>query len=263
MEGRVDSLGRTCGAPASPRRIVSLVPSLTELLFALEVGDRVVGKTDYCIHPRDALAALPTVGGQKDPDLDALVALRPELVIVAKEENLKRDVERLEQAGVPVFVTDVRTIEDGLRLPDVIGALCDAPPASIRQLADAMRAGVAAASRIAAGQPRRRGFCAVWKDPWIGANRDTYLQSVLQLCGVDDLCLDEARRYPKVVLEDVLARAPDVVLLPSEPYPFDARDVTSLQPRVAEVRLIDGTLACWYGPRMARLPELAESLRGS
>lgn len=262
----VDALGRTVVIGARPARIVSLVPSLTELLFDLGVGDRVVARTDYCIHPADALASLPSVGGQKDPALDALVALAPSLVVVAKEENLKRDVERLDDAGVPVFVTDVRTIDDALLLPATIGALCDADPARIASLELAMRRGVDEARAFAATQPRCRSFCAVWKDPWLGANHDTYLQSVLALCGADDVCIDDPRRYPKVALEAVLAQRPAVILLPSEPYPFGAGDVEALQGAIdpgISVRLIDGTLACWYGARMARLPELARSIAGT
>lgn len=263
MEVRVDALDRPVTSPPAPQRIVSLVPSLTELLFALRLGDRVVARTDYCIHPADRLATLPSVGGQKDPDLERLIALAPDLVIVAKEENLERDVERLCARGIAVFVTDVRSVADGLQLPETIGALCAVDDATINRLVVPMRIGVAKAAVIGAGRPRRRGFCAVWKDPWIGASRDTYLQSVLQLCGIDDLCLDAARRYPKVELDAILAQDPDVVLLPSEPYPFGATDVAALRPRARDVRLIDGTLACWYGPRMARLPELAQSLSGA
>ncbi len=265
MAVRVDALFRPVTSPPAPQRIVSLVPSLTELLFALRLGDRVIARTDYCIHPPDRLASLPTIGGQKDPDLERLIALGPDLVIVAKEENLARDVERLDAAGVPVFVTDVRSVADGLALPETIGALCGVADGLINRVAVPMRIGVAKAAVISAARPRRRGFCAVWKDPWIGASRDTYLQSVLQLCGIDDLCLDEARRYPKVELDAILALDPEIVLLPSEPYPFDATDVAALVrgARARDVRLIDGTLACWYGPRMARLPELAQSLGGA
>lgn len=266
----VDALGRTVALAKRPSRLVSLVPSLTELLFDLGAGDRVVARTDYCIHPAAELASLPSVGGQKDPALDALIALAPGLVVVAKEENLRRDVERLEEARIPVFVTDVRTIDDALALPETLGALCDADPAWSASLALAMRRGVDDARALASTRPRRRSFCAVWKDPWIGANHDTYLQSVLALCGVDDVCLDEPRRYPKVTLDAVLAERPEVILLPSEPYPFGAADVdvlrATLDPACAvrpDVRLIDGTLACWYGARMARLPELARSIAGT
>lgn len=256
-----DALDRPVALSGPARRIVSLVPSLTELLFALDVGERVVGRTDYCLHPAPELARLPTVGGQKDPDLAALEALVPDLVIAAKEENLRRDVDRLEAAGVAVFVTDVRTIEAALALPRQIGALCDAPATMVAALTAAMQAGVEAALGLAAARPRRRSFCAIWRDPWMGANRDTYLQAVLSCCGLDDVCADDPRRYPKVDLEALLAPglAPELVVLPSEPYPFGAVDRAAF-PASMPVCLVDGTLACWYGPRLARLPELAAAL---
>src|SRR3954470_9098839 len=106
----VDALGRQLELRQRPRRVVSLVPSLTELLF--DLGVQPIAATDFCLHPAERLAPLPRVGGQKDPDLETLLSLRPDFVVVAKEENLRRDVEKLERAGVNVFVTDVKTVDD-------------------------------------------------------------------------------------------------------------------------------------------------------
>ena len=185
------------------------MPSLTELLFELGAGARMAGASDYCLHPAPELARLPRVGGQKDPDLAQLLALAPDLVVVAKEENLKRDVERLEAAGVPVYATDVKTVGDALRLPAELGEALGLAPELPRALHDRMAAGVEAA-RQAAPAPPLNVVCFVWRDPWIAAGGDTYLSDVLAACGARNL-LAQRTRYPKLDLGAARALRPDVV----------------------------------------------------
>ena len=249
-----DALGRQLDLPRPPARIVSLVPSLTELLFELGAGPRVAAVSDYCLHPARELSSLPRVGGQKDPDLARLLALAPDLVVVAKEENLKRDVERLEAAGVPVYATDVKTVDDALRLPAQLGEALGRSGLAIAAR-DRMTAGVEAVRRAAPVPPAERDLCFVWRDPWIAAGGDTYLSDVLAACGARNLLADR-RRYPKLDLPSALALGPDVIVLPSEPYPFTAADL----PSVPNGLLVDGTVLCWYGPRTARIAELAAQL---
>lgn len=262
---RHDALGRELHLPRLPRRIVSLVPSQTELLFALGCGDRIVGVSDYCIHPAAAVAGLPRVGGQKDPDLGSLRALAPDLVIGNKEENLRRDVERLTDAGIPVYVTDVRTLDAALRLPAELGSVCAADETSIATVAAEMAAGVTAARACAARRGRRiRVVLAVWRDPWLVAGPDTYLHAVLDALGVENAAagLDSKQRYPKLSTDELRRLGVERVLLPSEPYPFSAEHVAAVTAELcAPARLCDGTVACWYGPRTARIAELDEALR--
>jgi ABC-type Fe3+-hydroxamate transport system substrate-binding protein len=219
-------------------------------LFSLGVPP--IAVTDYCLHPADGIRSLPRVGGQKDPDLDQLLALGPELVIVAKEENLKRDVEKLEAAGVSVLVTDVCTVEDALDLPETIGRAVGAASRAILALAREMGEGVERArARV---KKRLTGICYVWRDPWIACGVDTYASSVLAACGVDNRVT--RRRYPKLPLAQ--ARAADLIVLPSEPYPFTERDRAEIGSPPAV--LVDGTILCWYGPRTARIAELVDVL---
>lgn len=243
----IDALGRSLEIRRPPARIVSLVPSLTEMLF--ELGAPPIACTDYCIHPHERLTELPRVGGQKDPDLAKLIALKPDFVVVAKEENLKRDVEKLERAGIPVYVTDVQTIDDALRLPFQIGAALGIARARSAELHDQMLAGVEKAKQSAANLT---AICFVWRDPWIAVGGDTYISSVLSACGVRNL-LAEKSRYPKIDLTDAQNLRPDAIILPSEPYPFSERDLPSVNNGV----LVDGTILCWYGPRTGRIAELA------
>jgi len=255
-------------APELPRRIVSLVPSLTEALFVLGLGDRVVGVTDWCVHPARELASLPRVGGTKNPDLDAVRALEPGLVIANQEENTRRDVEQLKAAGLVVWVTYPRTVEDGVALLRELaerGARRDELAALVAPIEAAVRR-----ARAEAPVRRTRVFCPIWKGPWMAVGADTYAHDLLTLCGGENVFAGRTeRRYPLVREEDIVQAAPEVVLLPDEPYAFDARDVAELgrlgvpAARDGRIHLIDGTLVSWYGPRIGRALETIRSLLGT
>ena len=256
-----DALERSLEVAELPERIVSLVPSVTELLFDLGAGDRVVGVSRYCVEPAGALDGLARVGGQKDPDLDAICALAPDLVLAVKEENLRRDVAALEARRVPVYVADVRSVEDALALVGEVADLVGAGAANAARLLDSMSRGVARARELAARHPPVRTFCAVWRDPWITVGPDTYAWDVLRLCGA--LPVPAAgrgdRRYPKVHLDEVRAAAPRLALLPDEPYPFTAEEAAELSVWVPAER-VDGKLLGWYGRRTGGIVELAERI---
>lgn len=274
------------GAPRStPARIVSLVPSLTEACFALGLGDRVVGVTDYCVHPRDAVARIARVGGTKDADVEAIAALAPDLVIANREENTRRVVEGLEARGLRVWLTYPTTVETGA---EVVRALARVSPERARAEAvvaelDAALATLApsgsegrAAGDAAIGGPSRmervppeerpRVFCPIWRDPWMAVGAGTYANDLLERCGAHNPFARASaaagarggdRRYPIVALEEVVAAKPDVVLLPDEPYPFgpdDAAEIAALDvpaARSGRIHSIDGTWVSWYGPRIA------------
>ena len=246
-----------------PLRIVSLVPSITESLFALGLGERVVGVTEWCVHPKDEVARLPTIGGTKNPDVDAIAALAPDLVIANHEENTRRAVGQLEERGLRVWVTYPRSVRDGALL---LGQLADAAGlprdhALRAEVADATLAAVEDAERALRaeqGHAPLRVFCPIWRDPWMTIGSDTYVHDMLRLCGGDNVFADEGdRRYPIVDLERVVAAAPEVVLLPDEPYRFgtaDAAEIAAMDipaARSGRVHLIDGTWVSWYGPRIA------------
>jgi ABC-type Fe3+-hydroxamate transport system substrate-binding protein len=250
---------------ARPRRIVSLVPSLTEALFALGLGQRVVGVTDWCVHPREAVARLPKVGGTKTPDLAAVRALAPDLVIANREENRRRDVERLEQAGIPVWVTYPRSVREGAELLREVAAL-GPPAASAHALVEATLEAVARAESRPPG-PVPRVFCPIWRNPWMTVGADTYAHDLIRLCGGENVFANrEDRRYPRVTEEDIEAAAPEVILLPDEPYRFEERDAQELRrarlpaARLGRIHLIDGTLVSWYGPRIRRALETLRDL---
>ncbi len=255
---------------APPARIVSLVPSITESLFSLGLGDRVVGVTDWCVHPAEQVAALPKVGGTKDAVPDLVAQLAPDLVIANQEENTRRLVDALEARGLSVWVTYPRTVREGAEL---LVALADlgASEEARRDVAAPVLAAVELAERRREGGERPsapRVFCPIWRDPWMAPSRDTYIHDMIELCGGENVTAvmdaeDPRRRrcaepesYPKVSLDEIFALRPDVIWLPDEPYAFeeaDARELAALDLPAAHtgrIHLIDGTWVSWYGPRI-------------
>jgi ABC-type Fe3+-hydroxamate transport system substrate-binding protein len=248
----------------APNRIVSLVPSLTEALFAFGVGERIVGRTRYCLWPPRAVGKVPTVGGTKKADVRRVLELEPDLVVAIKEENAQENIKELEEAGVPVFVGAPE---------DVAGAI-----ALLRELADRVEAPQAEPvlgpigrvyRRLKDGAEReaRRIFVPIWKNPYMSVGSDTYVHSVLETCGGENICGDLAR-YPVVMLEEIEAAQPEVVLLPDEPYPFSGEDLLEFYAldipaaHSDRIHLVDGKLLTWYGPRIASsLVQLAALLR--
>lgn len=253
----------------APQRIVSLVPSLTEALFALGLGARVVGVTEWCVHPAEGVARLPKVGGTKQPDLPAILALAPDLVIANREENRRRDVERLEAAGIHVWLTYPRTVAEGAALLAELAELGATPEARRRVVGPVLAAlAEAVAARPAAGVGV---VCPIWRDPWMVVGADTYAHDLLVQCGGRNVFeARSGRRYPLVTLDEIVAAAPEVVLLPDEPYAFGASDAAELRrlpipaAHQGRIHLIDGTWVSWYGPRIARaLPALRHLLASS
>ena len=247
---------RSIGLPREPQRVVSLVPSITETLFAVGLGSRVVGVTDWCIHPADALRSVPRVGGTKNPRIRDILRLQPDLVIANHEENRKIDVERLSSSGVPVWVSYPRTVSEGIRLIEELVYL-GADGACVRDITEPMRSLVERVQNSYSEENRVRVFCAIWKNPWITVGQDTFIHDILVTCGGINVCdapLED--RYPHLPLEKLTEYAPEVILLPDEPYPFTDADVMELSrlsiPASANNRIytMDGTLLSWYGPRI-------------
>jgi len=254
---------------AHPRRIVSLVPSVTEALFALGLGPRVVGVTDWCVHPADGVARLPKVGGTKDTDVARVVALAPDLVLANREENTRRTVAALEAAGLTVRVSYPRTVAEGVDLLAELHGLGASPEAWTSVVEPARRALAAAREAAAARAHRPRVFCPIWRDPWMGVSGDTYVHDLLTLCGGANPWAGAARRYPILERAEIERAAPEVVLLPDEPYAFGEAERRELlgwdvpAARSGRVHLIDGTWVSWYGPRIPQAIERIGSLLSS
>jgi len=242
---------------APPRRVVSLIPSITEILFAIGAGDRLVGCTIYCTEPPEGVVTKTRVGGEKNPKLELIRDLGADLVIANVEENVREHVETLRAWGIPVHVTYPRTVADGIRLVGELGELLDAGPRAREMEAD-LRARYEAVRAAAAGRAPRRVFCPIWRRPYMTVNGDTYIHDMLAVTGGLNVFAAEPKRYPEVTLEQVAATGAEVILLPDEPYRFRAvhRDDFTPYPGLPAVRdgrihLVDGKLLAWYGPRIA------------
>ena len=235
-------------------RYVSLCPSVTETLFDLGVGHEVVGATRFCVHPAGGAEHVVRVGGTKDPRIERIVALKPTLVFMNEEENRLEDVEALRSAGVRVHASLPRRVNDVPPLIRAFGALVDRP-ARAETLARAVE-DAARDARMTAASRETRGFVVlVWRDPWMGANGDTFLSDLLRTAGGRNLLADRNERYPVIDLADVAALEPDRVLLPSEPYPFKDRHIDELvsRTRIERSRFLgcEGELLTWHGSRTA------------
>jgi ABC-type hemin transport system substrate-binding protein len=241
----------------APERIVSLVPSLTEALFVFGAGERVVGRTRYCLWPPRAVGRVPTVGGTKKVDVARLLELEPDLVVAVKEENSRENVERIQDAGVPVFVGAPESVEGALWLLRELARVVEAPQAEtaldpVERVYRRLQKGGGERRRSEA----QRVFVPIWKNPYMSVGSDTYAYDVLVTCGGENVC-GGSTRYPVFELEEVEAAQPEIVLLPDEPYPFCAEDVEEFYAldipaaRSDRIHLVDGKLLTWYGPRMA------------
>ena len=197
------------------------------------------------------------VGGTKNPDLAAITALRPDLVVMNAEENRREDFEALAARGLVVYVTEPKTVDDGVRLIARLGALVGCGDTGAR-LAAAQEAGVAVVRARQYSHAPVRYFCPIWRKPWMGFNADTYAHDVLASAGGENVVAESTSRYPVVTLEEIAATRPDIVLLPDEPYRFSAHDLPALGDlaetpalRQGQVRFVDGKALAWYGLRIA------------
>lgn len=226
-------------------RVVSLVPSLTEAV-ALTLPGLLVGATDWCTHPAGLDVA--RVGGSKYPDLDRVRALRPDLVLLNVEENRREDADALTAAGVPVRVTYPRTVDEALtELGDLLRDL--GAPTEPEWLAEARGAWAG----LPTARSSRRAVVPVWRRPWVVLGADTFAGDVLRRLGVANAYADDAERYPRPSLDALRARAPELVVLPDEPYRFTADDGPEAFPGIP-CALLSGRHLTWYGPSLAEAP---------
>lgn len=236
-------------------RVVSLVPSLTEAVAASAPGV-LVGATDWCSHP--AGLDVTRVGGTKNPKTERILALAPDLVLANEEENRAPDLAELRAGGVEVLVTEVRGVPQAFRELDRVVAACGVRgrPRWLDEAEAAWQAPVPSGGRTTAVVP-------IWRRPWMVLGRDTFAGDVLARLGVDHLYTGHADRYPRVPLEELRAAAPDLVVLPDEPYRFTADDGPEAFPGLP-CALVSGRHLTWYGPSLAEAPRvLGAALRAA
>ena len=275
--GVFDDMGRKLLLPQPVTRVVSLVPSDTETLFALGAGSRVVGRTRYCVEPQGAVEDIPIVGGTKDLDVEAIVALGPDLVLANQEENSRAGLEALAAAGMPVFVAFPKRFNDAVAHVARLAKFCMAHAAA----KELLREGYAQMQESTSQAAPLRVFVPIWRDPLMTFGDHTYCHDLLTRAGATNVFADRERqyplqadlglrsplpadqlahrdrRYPRISEEELVARAPEVILLPDEPYAFGDPDVAyfeSLDVPAAQkgkVVRVDGKDLFWPGTRSA------------
>lgn len=252
-----DQMDRRVAVPFPPRRIVSLVPSQTELLFDLGLGERVVGVTKFCMHPAEARKQAAVVGGTKNFHFEQIDALKPDLIIGNKEENYQEGIEQL-AAKYPVWMSDITTLNDALDMIRRVGLLTGRKgPAD----ALAQQIGTALGQLPVASEPIRAAYF-IWRKPYMVAAGGTFINDLLQRAGFQNV-FGDLSRYPEITAEQLQAAAPQQILLSSEPYPFTEKHLAEFQKLCPEahIRIVDGELFSWYGSRLQHTAAYFQTLR--
>jgi ABC-type Fe3+-hydroxamate transport system substrate-binding protein len=248
----IDDFGREIDLPAPATRVVSLVPSLTETICTFGRRDCLVGVTRHCTQPAGGLEGVARVGGTKNPDIGAIRALRPDLVIANAEENRREDFDNLVAGGLKVLVTFPHRVADVPGLLRLLGRAVGAAESAERTAGELETA-------LALPPPpiEHRVFCPIWKNPWMTFNSETFADDVIGLIGGSNVFRLRGARYFEITLEEVAAAEPEVILLPDEPYVFSRKDLAALTPladtpalRDEQVRFVDGKALFWFGTRM-------------
>ncbi len=241
-----------------PKRIITLVPSITELLFDLQLADAIIGITKFCIHPSALTKNIEKIGGTKKLNIEKIISLQPDLVIANKEENSKEDVEALAEL-FPVLLMDVDTYESAIKMIDYIGIITG-KPTEAKKLVSTIEAGFKIIKKPL--QPINTIYL-IWKDPYMTVGNDTFIHQMLQLLDMHNL-YSHAERYPQITMDQIKDAAPQLLLLSSEPYPFKQKHIDELSAFLpnTSIMLVDGEMFSWYGSRMKYMPAYFNDLIG-
>jgi ABC-type Fe3+-hydroxamate transport system substrate-binding protein len=251
-----DQLGRLVSINYPPRRIVSLVPSQTELLFDLGLEPEIVGITKFCIHPQDKFKSTPKIGGTKKLNLKMIRELKPDLIIGNKEENERGQIEDL-MREFPVWMSDINVLADATEMINAIGKLTG----------KSRKAGLISSEILKSfeslnlvGDGKQTVAYFIWKDPYMVAGRDTFINDIINQAGFNNFI--DLKRYPELSFDQIRESKPDLVFLSSEPYPFKdvhVEEIKAICP-AAKVMVVDGEMFSWYGSRLLHTPAYLRSL---
>ncbi len=249
-----DQLGRDITINYPPQRIVSIVPSQTELLFELGLDQEVIGITKFCIHPIEKFATRTKVGGTKKLLIEKIRALKPDLIIGNKEENTQEEIELLIEE-FPVWMSDISHLEDAMLAITQIGELVNREPEAA-YLNHLIHAGFTDLQTLAVSKNINKNVAyLIWKDPYMFAGRDTFIDDILRKIGLANVVLQ--KRYPELNIAQLVTLEPQLVFLSSEPYPFKQKHIDEIKFALpqAQVMLVDGEMFSWYGSRLVKAVE--------
>lgn len=240
-----------------PKRIISVVPSQTELLIDLGINDELAGITKFCIHPADKVTQKTRVGGTKTLNLNTIHGLQPDLIIANKEENTREQIEEL-QRYYPVHITDIITLPDALNMIREVGVLVGKGPEAA-QIAQQIETSLYAPTFLSPSPPTVAYL--IWRKPYMVAANDTFINAMLERAGFQNAFANRTR-YPEITPADLQTAHPDLIFLSSEPYPFKAKHIAELQEICpsARILLVDGEVFSWYGSRLLRASDYFRNL---
>ena len=257
-----DQMGRQLMVPQKPIRIVSLVPSQTELLYDLGLGDRVVGITKFCIHPAEWFKTKVRVGGTKNINFNAIAKLQPDLIIGNKEENDRESIEQLMQQ-YPVWMSDIKTLDDAKDMIVAIGQLTQSE-GKAAEISTAIDKGFSSLTSL---YPTHSVLYLIWNNPYMAAGSDTFINHLLERCGfyIPGILSENDIRYPELSEDQIFHLNPAIILLSSEPFPFKEIHIKALQAILpkAKIMLVDGEMFSWYGSRLIQTGPYLSSLLSS
>lgn len=230
-----------------PKRIISVVPSQTELLFDIGLDEEVIGITKFCIHPNNWFRSKQRIGGTKNLNLKLIEKLNPDLILANKEENEKSQIDYLSEK-YPVWTSDIQTFEDALDMIQSIGMLTG----KIKESLSICNKIKQHKSSSELGKLNKKVLYLIWKSPYMAAGVDTFIHEMLSIAGFDNAVT--ATRYPSLTFEGIQKINPDIVFLSSEPFPFKEKHIYEMQNSLpnAKIKLVDGELFSWYGSRMLK-----------
>jgi ABC-type Fe3+-hydroxamate transport system substrate-binding protein len=244
-------------APAQPpQKIISLVPSITELLYHLGLTEEVAGITRFCIHPAAWFRTKTKIGGTKNINIKKIQELKPGLIIANKEENIQEQVEELAK-DFDVWVTDVNTVEGAYAMINDTGIFTGTLPAAKKLIAGIQKE---FAKLEVVNTPLKTAYL-IWRNPYMTIGGDTFINDMLQQCGLQNI-FTQRSRYPKITVDDIKPLNCDVILLSTEPYPFKEKHIAELQQQLPGTKIIlaDGEMFSWYGSRMLQMPQYLKGL---
>lgn len=253
-----DMMQREVILKSKPQRIISVVPSQTELLYDLGLDSEVVGITKFCIHPDKWFKKKARIGGTKKLNIEKISALNPDLIIANKEENTQSDIELLAKQ-FPVWISDIKTLADSLVMISEIGKIVGKSHMA-KPIIDMIDEGF---KKLETGIGKRKALYLIWRNPWMSINEDTFIHDMLSRIGLDNVTRKYSNRYPALHADEIKQLDPDLVLLSSEPFPFKDMHIAELQEIVpnARIGLVDGEAFSWYGSRLVQSPPYFEQLQ--
>jgi len=247
-----DQMGRTISVEWPVKRIISLVPSQTELLYSLGLTDEVIGITKFCVHPKEWFHSKTRVGGTKKLDFEKIAALKPDLIIGNKEENEEVQIKQLMQE-YPVWMSDIHNLNDAISMMNGIGEVTGKIDKASKLIEDVQ----AKFKKLKAlKKPVRSAAYFIWRSPYMAAGHDTFINSMMTHCGLRNLFENNEGRYPEVSEDDLKRLNPEVIMLSSEPFPFSTKHIEEFK-RIcpnAKIVLVDGEYFSWYGSRLLDAP---------